>query len=514
MPPLLSRRLLIAALGLAPAAVRAAAAPIGGDLVVGVPDNLTGLDPANLNDNLSQSAARLMFEGLYVLDQTMKLVPALAESHEANEDATQFIFHLRRGVSFHDGTPFNASAVKFSYDRAGNPANHLKRQSLFAMVDRTEVVDDYTVKVVLKYSFGAFVNDIAHPGAMIVSPKSVADFGTNMTRHPSGTGPFRFVSWAPDTLKMIRNEQYWKSGLPTINSVAYRSAPEDGVRIAMLKAGEAQFIYPVPPEMIKGLENSPTVAVFDKPSILTRFVALNNMRKPFNDLRVRQALNYAIDKQAFIRVVYSGHADPMDSPMPPQLDFYVRQGTWPYDPARAKALLAEAGYPNGFNSVLTGGVTTLTQRGMQFVQQQLAAVGVRVRIEALEAGMLTSKMFNVQKPEDATIVMLYGAWSSSTGDADWAMRPILYTKSFPPVLANLAWYSDPVTDAAIEAGLSTVDPKVRAAAYAKAQAQAWKDAPWIVLAVERNLAAYSKRLTGAYMRPDQQFSLMPDATLN
>jgi glutathione transport system substrate-binding protein len=117
----------------------------GKDLVVGVPDNLTGLDPADLNDNLSQSAARLMFEGLYMLDEHMKLQPQLAESYEANEEATLFIFHLRKGVTFHDGTPFNAAAVKASFDRAGNPANHLKRQSLFVMIDHTDVVDDYTV---------------------------------------------------------------------------------------------------------------------------------------------------------------------------------------------------------------------------------------------------------------------------------------------------------------------------------------------------------------------------------
>jgi glutathione transport system substrate-binding protein len=192
-------RLLLAAL----IAVGACGAAFASkDLVVGVPDNLTGLDPADLNDNVSQSAARLMFEGLYILDHDMKLVPALAESYETNEEATEFIFHLRKGVSFHDGTPFNAAAVKFSFDRTGNPANHLKRQSLFSMVDHTDVVDDYTVRVVLKYPFGAFVNDIAHPGAMIVSPKSVQEFGKEVMRHPSGTGRYEFVSWSADTLKM------------------------------------------------------------------------------------------------------------------------------------------------------------------------------------------------------------------------------------------------------------------------------------------------------------------------
>jgi glutathione transport system substrate-binding protein len=504
-------RLLIAAVLAFGASCMASAAK---DLVVGVPDNLTGLDPADLNDNLSQSAARLMFEGLYMLDEHMKLQPQLAESYEANDTATQFIFHLRKGVVFHDDTPFNAAAVKFSFDRAGNPDNHLKRQSLFVMIDHTDVVDDYTVKVVLKYPFGAFVNDIAHIGALIVSEKSVRDFGKEVTRHPSGTGPYEFVSWTADTLKMKKNEHYWKPGLPKIDTITYRSVPENGARIAMLQTGEAQFIYPVPPEMIKALENSPTITVFDEPSILIRYVALNNLRKPYDDLRVRQALNYAVDKQAFIKVVFSGHADPMDSPMPQGLGFYQKQGNYPYDPAKAKALLAEAGYPNGFEMTLTGGSNTLVQRGMQFLQQQLAAVGVTVKVEPLEAGVLTAKEFNVQKPEDATIVALYGGWSSSTGDADWGMRPMLYTKAFPPVLANLAWYSSPKTDAAIEEGLSTTDSTKRAAAYAKAQAQVWQDAPWIFLGVDHNLAAYSKKLTGAFMRPDQQFHLTAEATLN
>jgi glutathione transport system substrate-binding protein len=491
-----------------------AAAFAAKDLVVGVPATLTGLDPADLNDNLSQSAARLMFEGLYNLDEHMKLQPQLAESYEATEDAKEFTFHLRKGVTFHDGTPFNAQAVKFSFDRAGNPENHLKRQSLYVMIDHTDVVDDYTVRVVLKYPFGAFVNDIAHPGALIVSPKSLQQYGKEVTRHPSGTGPYEFVSWSADTLKMKKNEHYWKPGVPKLDTITYRTVPENGARIAMLQAGEAQFIYPVPPELIASLEHSPAITIFDEPSILGRFVALNNTRKPFNDQRVRLALNYAIDKQAFVKVVFNGHADRTDSPVPELLPFYQKQGIYTYDPAKAKALLAEAGYPNGFESTLTGAVDTLAQRGMQFLQQQLAAVGVKVNVEPLEAGVLTAKMFNVKGPEDATIVMLYGGWSSSTGDADWGMRPILYTKAFPPVLANLAWYSDPKTDAAIEAGLATVDPGKRAAAYAEAQAQVWKDAPWIFLSVDHSLAAYSKKLHGAFMRPDQQFYLTPDASLD
>ncbi len=508
MPPIIPRLALAAGLLLGAASAQAAK-----DLVIAVSDNLTGLDPADLNDNISQAAARMMCQGLYILDKNMKLVPGLAESFEANEEATQFIFHLRNGVTFHDGTPFNAQAVKFTYDRAGNPENHLKRQSLFVMIDRTEVVDDYTVKLTLKYPFGAMVNDLAHPGALIVSPAAVEKYGKEFTRHPVCTGPWEFVSWSADTLKLKKNEHYWKPGLPHIDTITYRNIPENGARLAALQAGEVHFIYPVPPEMIKTVQNNPAIKIFDEQSILSLYVAMHTQRKPFDDVRVRQALNYAIDKQAFIKVVYSGYADEMDSTMPPRLGYYKKQGNWPYDPAKAKQLLAEAGYPNGFETVITGGVSTIAQRTMQFIQQQLAAVGVKVRIDGMEAGLLTAKMFNVKGPDDASIVMLNTGWSSSTGDADWGSRPMLYTKSFPPVLSNLAWFSNKEVDAAIEAGLATVDQNKRAAAYAKEQEVAWKEAPWIYLVTSHNLAAYSSKLTGVTARPDAQVNLDDDTDL-
>lgn len=364
----------------------------------------------------------------------MKLVPALAESFEASEEATQFIFHLRKGVTFPDGTPFNAAVVKFSFDRGGNPANNLKRQSIYVMIDHTDVVDDNTVKVTLKYPFGAFPNNLAHPGAQIVNPRLVEQWGKEFTRHATGTGPYELVSWSADTLKLKKNASYRMAGLPKIDTITYRSVPENGTRLAMLQAGEAQFITPVPPEMIKLVEKNPGIVVFNEPSLLSLFATMNNYKKPFNDIRVRTALNLAVDKKAYIKVVFSGYADELDSPMAPGLTFYARQTPWPYDVAKAKALLADAGYPNGFDVTITGGVNTLARRTMEFLQQQLAVVGVRVTVESLEAGVLTSKLYTNPAPETATIQMYVTGWSSSTGDADWGIRPFLWSKGFPPVL--------------------------------------------------------------------------------
>jgi glutathione transport system substrate-binding protein len=503
------------------ASTLAAGIPLGttparaaGNLVVAVADNLNGLDPQDLNDNISQAAARLTHEGLFKLDRDMKLVPALAESFEANATATEFVFKLRRGVTFPDGTPFNAGVVKYSFDRGGNPANNLKRQSIYVMIDRTEVVDDNTVKVTLKYPFGAFPNNLAHPGALIVNPKLVEQYGKEFNRHATGTGPYELVSWSADTLKLRKNPKYRMPGLPKIDTLTYRSVPENGTRLAMLQAGEAQFITPVPPEMIRLVERNPDLVVFDKPSLLSLFVTMNNGKKPFNDVRVRTAMNMAVDKKAYIKVVYSGYADELDSPMAPGLQYYAKQSPWPYDVAKAKALLAEAGYPNGFEVTINGGVNTIAKRTLEFLQQQLAAVGVKVTVEPLEAGVLTSRLYSNPGPETTAVQMLLTGWSSSTGDADWGIRPFLWGKGWPPVLNNFAYYRNPAVDEAIEAGLSTVDPQKRAAAYATAQAVAWKDAPLLFLGMSHNLAAYSKKLKGASMRGDQQFNLDDDAEMN
>ena len=473
-------------------------------LVIGIQENLTGLDPSNANETSAQSASRLFYQGLYGFDQDMKLVPLLAESYTVSDDAKQYTFKLRQGVKFQDGTDFNAQAVKVSLERLANPENKLKRQSLLSMLDHVEVVDDHTVKVLLKEPFGALVNTLAHPGTMIISPAALEKYGKDIGRNPVGTGPFSFKSWSADTLEAVRNDSYWK-GAPKVDGVTIRSVPENGSRMAMLQAGEAQFITPVPPEMVKVVKANANLSVVERPSIVNWYVALNTRKKPFDDVRVRQALNYAVDRTAFCKVVLSGFCEPADSPMPPLLKFYAKQGVWPYDPAKAKSLLAEAGYADGFEAVLWSGNSTTSIRATQFLQQQLSQIGVKAQVTPLESGVLSQKIWSVQTPDEATVQMYYGGWSSSTGDADWALRPLLWGKGFPPKLFNVAYYSNPEVDSALEAAVATADEAKRAEAYAKVQAQVWQDAPWIDLAVEHVLSAQAKDLSGVFVLPDRGF---------
>jgi glutathione transport system substrate-binding protein len=476
------------------------------NVTVAVSDNILGLDPTDLNDSVSLSATRLFYQGLFGFDKDFKVVPVLAERFEVNGNATEYTIHLKPNIKFQDGTAFNAQAVKVNYDRLRDPANHLKRQSLLDAIERVDAVDDATVRIILKNPSGVLPNYLAHTGASIISPKALEQYGKDISRHPVGTGPFVFVAKQTDSLQAKRNPAYWRAGLPHLDGITIRSVPENGSRIAMLRSGEAQFIFPLPPESVELLAKDAKLMIEKTPSIVIHYVALNTQKKPFDDPRVRQALNYAVDKDAFIKVVYNGYASPMDAPAAPGIAFYSKQGAWPYDPAKARKLLADAGYANGFDTDIWTFSNTLNVRAVQFLQQQLAAVGVRAAVTPIEAGVATSRLWGPKTPAEAQVRMFFGSWAPSTGDADWALRPLLSERSFPPAMFNVSYYRNEAVDAALTRGLSTADPAVRKAAYDEVQKTVWQDAPWLFLSVDTLLSGRSKQLTGLTQQPDTSLS--------
>lgn len=479
-------------------------------LTVAIYGNLTTLDPAVSNDGLSQSSQGLIYQGLFSFDKDMKLFPLLAESYEANDNATEFTIKLRKGVKFHDGTDFNAQAVKFNIERLANPDNKLSGRSLVSMVKEIEIIDDFTLKLILSEPFGAMIPSLAHPRTRIVSPAALKKYGKDIGRNPVGSGPFKFKSWSADTLQVVKDEAYWKAGFPKVDGVTVRSVPESGARFAMLQSGEAQFVPSFPPELTEVAEKNPNIEVTKEPSIFEWYVALNNMKKPFDDIRVRKALNYAVDKNAFCKIAFSGLCDPADSIIPENLAFHVSVGSYDFNIDKAKELLKEAGLENGFEADIWCTSNTESIRAAQFIQQQLAQINVKLNVMPLESGVAVQKIWSVEKPQDATIQMYYTGWSSSTGDADWGIRPLLYGQSFPPAMFNVSYFKNAKVDAAIEGALSTADAAKRKVFYTEAQNAAWESAPWIFLGVSRNLAAKSKTLSGAYMQPDRAF-LLDDA---
>ncbi|SEC14003.1 glutathione ABC transporter substrate-binding protein [Paenibacillus sp. GP183] len=480
----------------------------GNKLTIAVADNFISMDPHDTNDTLSGSAQATMFEGLLGFDKDMKMIPVLAESYEASADAKVFTFKLRKGVKFHDGTPFNADAAKANFDRVSNPDNKLKRYSLFALIVKTEAVDEYTFRVTLKEPFGAMLNNFAHPAARIISPKALATYGKDVSKHPIGTGPFKFVEWDPsDHLMVEKNPDYWQKGLPKVDGIKFKPVPENGSRVAMLQTGEVDFIYPFPSDQAQAISGKDGIVVENKPSIIARYVAMNTTKKPFNDVRVRQAINYAINKEAFLKVVFRGYGSVLDSIIPPGLQFYSKQTPYAYNLEKAKQLLKEAGYENGFETQIWGANNSTAMKAMEFLQQQLAQVGIKVKVVPMESGTLSSKIWNVKDPKDAEIELYYGGWSSSTGDADWGIRPLLAGESVPPKSYNTAYYTNEKADQLISAGLNTADPEKRKATYAEVQKMIWQDAPWAGLIVEDTLAGRKNYLDGVYLIPDGALSV-------
>ncbi|PVZ87121.1 glutathione ABC transporter substrate-binding protein GsiB [Serratia sp. S1B] len=477
------------------------------DAVIAVASNFTTLDPYDANDTLSQAVAKSFYQGLFGFDKDMKLVNVLADSYQVSSDGLTYTIKLHPGVKFHDGSAFDAAAVKVNLDRASNPDNHLKRYNLFKMIDKTEVVDPVTVNIVLKTPFSAFINNLAHPAAVMISPAALQQYGKDIGFHPVGTGPYQFETWnQTDFVKVKKFDGYWQAGLPKLDSITWRPVVDNNTRAAMLQTGEATFAFPIPYEQAKVLEKNDKLDLVAAPSILQRYISLNVTQKPFDNPKVRQALNYAINKEALIKVAFSGYAVPAEGPVPPAIDFATRYQPWPYDPAKARELLKEAGYPDGFTTTLWSSHNHSTaQKVLQFAQQQLAQVGVKVSVTAMDAGQRAAQVESVGV-KDTGVRMFYTGWSASTGEADWALSPLFSTQAAPPKQFNTAFYSNPQVDKDLTDALATTDRTQKQALYKDAQDHIWADAPWIFLATERLLSANNKQLSGFYVMPDTSFS--------
>ncbi|MCI1589117.1 glutathione ABC transporter substrate-binding protein [Heyndrickxia oleronia] len=481
----------------------------GKDITIAVAANFVSLDPHDSNDTLGLSAERMMMEGLLGFDKDMKVVPVLAEDYQVNDQATEFTFHLKKGVKFQDGTPFNAEAVKYNIDRLANPDNHLKRYSLFELVKETQAVDEYTVKVLLKEPFGAMINNFAHPSAAMISPAALKKYGKDIARNPVGTGPFKFEEWdQSDHLKLVKNEDYWKEGYPKVDSITFKPVPENGSRVAMLQTGEADFAYPIPTEQVKSIDGKNGIVIENDPSIIVYYLSMNTLKKPYDDVRIRQAMNYAINKDAFIKVVWNGLGDKPTSVLAPKVAFSSEQESYNFDLEKAKKLMKEAGVEDGFKTTLWVSNSSTSVKSAEFLQQQLAQINIKVEVVPMEAGTLSDKLWGPQKPEDAEVELYYGGWSPSTGDADWGIRPLLGGQAaYPPLNYNVSYYNNEKVNQALKDALQTADESKREAAYKDAQKLIWEDAPWVTLAVPKNLAGKKNYLDGIYLLPDGSLSI-------
>lgn len=475
------------------------------DAVLAIGGQPETLDPYNTNTTLTTAVTKSFYQGLYEFDKDLKIQPVLAESFTVSKDGLVYTFKLRAGVKFHDGTDFNAEAVKVTLDRVTNLDNKLARINQFNRIEKVEVESPLSVRITLKEPFAPFLNSLAHASAAMISPAALKKYGNkDIAFNPVGTGPFTFVEWKQtDYVKGKKFDGYWKKGYPKVDTITWKPVLENSTRAAMLQTGEADFAFPLPYEQADALKKNVKLDLVASPSIVTRYISFNMLQKPFDNLKVRQAINYAINKEALAKVAFNGYAFPAEGVVPQGVKYAHKMAPWPYDPKKARELLKEAGYANGFETVLWGAyTTTTTQKTLQFVQQQLAQVGIKITVLALEPGQRTDWVQAAPDAKTAKVRMYYAGWSASTGEADWALRPLLATEAWPPKLNNTAYYSNEKVDADIANALKSVDEAEKTKLYRDAQEQIMKDAPWAPLVTEQLLYATAKRLKGVYAMPD------------
>ncbi|MDO5531577.1 ABC transporter substrate-binding protein [Sutterella sp.] len=477
-------------------------------LTVAVSNNFSTLDSWDANDNLSRAAGKSVYEGLYTFDRNLKPIPQLAESFTVTPDGLVYVFKLRQGVKFHDGTEFDAEAVRLNFERGMNPESRLTRRSFFKFVDKVEVVDRYTVKFTLKSATAGFIQRLSNGTASMICPSLIKRAKTKQDTafEACGTGPYVAKRFNPsEEFYAEKFADYRVKGLPKFDWIRWVPVTENSTRAAMLQTGEAQFVSPVPFEQYKQLEKNDSITLQKIPSVVTRYISMNETKKPFDDIRVRQAVNYAINRNALVKVAYNGFAVPSTGYLPTQIEGGLDLGVWPYDPKKARELLKEAGYPNGFSTTIWAGYNDgKTLKTLQFLQQQLNAVGIKVQTRALEPGQRT-EIYGAKTPADSKHNMYLIGWTNSAGEPDWGLRPLLYSTNTPPVLNNDSYYSNKNVDALFDKAVAETDPEKRVATYAELQKLVHADVPWAPLVFEMVTAGSSKHLKNFHVIPDSGF---------
>jgi peptide/nickel transport system substrate-binding protein len=486
MTTTLIRVALVVALGLGLGLPAALAQTAPGTLVVQVSTEPPGLD---MTTNPASAIAGVVFdnvqEGLIKIDRTGKMIPWLAERWYTT-DSKNYTFFLRKGVRFHNGREMKAADVKFALDRAVNPETKHPYRIQYEAIQDVIVKDDYTITVALKRVDATFLYTLARQGS-IIYPREAVD---TLKTQPMGTGPFTVAEWVRgDRIVLTKNKEYWVKGLPHLDKVTYRFIPDPNAALAALKAGDVDVsAFGIGPEAVDDLKKDGRFQVIVGDTTNDVTLSMNNSKKPFNDKRVRLAVTHAINKDEVLKGAMFGHGKVLGSNVDPLNPFFVDMSKRvPYDPTKAKKLLAEAGYPNGFDVTFrVAPQYYYTVRSAEIITSQFAKVGIRAKIEQIEWSAWLAQVFCLapcQNPDyEMSIIGHAEAW-----DIGNFANPKYYFRWDNPDFQKL--YAESQV---------TVDDKKRKDLYVKMQQMLADEAPAVWLYMHPRLVVAKKGVTGIW----------------
>lgn len=488
-------------------------------LILGRGGDSASLDASIVTDGESLKIAHQVFDSLLEYKEgTTEVQGSLAESWNVSDDGLKYTFKLRQGVKFHDGTEFNADAVVFNFNRWTDPKGPYKFEgdsfdyydSMFGpdgkrVIKEVKAIDASTVEFTLNQPQAPFLQNLAMTSFAIASPKAIEDKKENFKNEPVGTGPFVFKEWKRnDSITLEKNPNYWKEGLPKLNKVIVRSIPDNSARFNALQSGEIDLMEDLSPDDLASLKSNADLQLIERPSNNVGYLGFNLKKKPFDDVKVRQALSHAVNKQAIIDAFFAGQAVSAVNPLPPSLWGYNDSiKDYDYDLDKAKQLLADAGYPNGLPGEITFYAMPVSRPYMpdgkkvaEVIQADFEKIGVKTKIESPE---WATYLDDAQAGEKDDIYML--GWTGDNGDPDNFLYALLDKDAIPS--NNYSYYANDKLHELLIGAQQETDQGKRADLYKQAQVIIKEDAPWIplvhttpLLAAKVNLKGYVPAPTG------------------
>ena len=456
----------------------------GGELTFALATSPDTLDPHRSSRAVAVRAFRTIFDSLVVQEADNSIQPWLATKWTVSDDGKSYTFELREDVTFHDGTPFNAEAVRYNFDRILDPATKaLNSRALLKPYESAEVLDEYTVKLNLSTPSSSFLSNLSQAMLGIVSPTAAEKYGDQFGKNPVGTGPFKFVSWTENAdIKVEKNVDYaWgpsyveNQGQPYLDKLTFKIVPEEATRVGSVQSGQVLAAETVPPQNIVSLENDPKTQLLKVNTLgLPYTLFFNQRRKPWKDVNVRKAVMLAVDVDTIVKTLYMGTYERSWSPLTPGILGYDEslENSWEYDPDTANKLLDEAGYSMGPDGIREKNGKKLTLNYVDgspnrekrndiavIVQQQLKEVGI-----AVEINVTPDFMTVIYENSDYD---LYG--NSQVNSDPNALREIYHTPDGSRVLESLVGGYDPKLDELLEQGTGESDPAKREEIYKEAQ---------------------------------------------
>ena len=483
------------------------------------------LDPGSTTDGESSRVTQQVLEGLLEFDkESFDLTPGLAHDWEVSEDGLTYTFFLEEGVTFHDGTDFNAEAVKVNFERWADPEHeyaftddgyvYSMYGTMFGgfagddghVIEEINVVNDHEIEFVLNQPLGFFLQNLGMSYFAITSPAALEEHGAAINENPVGTGPFKFVSWSKDdSIVLDKFEDYRMDGLPKLDRVIFEVIPDNAARLIALKSGEIDIMDGLNPDDAAGVDADEGLELLTRSENNFGYVGFNTQKEPFDQVEVRQAINHAIDKQAIADALYAGYATTAKNPLPPgYLGYNDEVEEYAYDPDRARELLAEAGFEDGLDIELWTMPVARPympdpETVSQIVQNNLAEVGVNATIVREEWAPYLEKTL---QGEHQLFIL---GWSGTNGDPDYFLSSLLHGSNVGS--SNRNFYQNDEVDELLDSAKRAIDQDERADLYAQAQALISEDSPMVTLVHSTPVMATTTKVVNYVPHPSTSESL-------